>query len=227
MAEISVIIPTLNAAREIGPALGSISSLDGLALIREVIFADGGSEDEIEKIAEACGAEIVTAVPGRGGQLRCGLDAAAGSWILILHADTRLGAGWENSLQVFMQNHEDRAGYFRFALDDEGVMPWLLARLVALRCRLFALPYGDQGLFISRALYDEIGGYRDIPLMEDVDLVRRLGRKRLQLIDVAATTSAVRYRRSGYIRRSLRNLVCLTLYFLGIAPDRIKRMYEK
>ena len=133
MANISVIIPTLNVADEIGPTLASLGSLDGLALIREVIFADGGSEDRTGEIAEACGAELVTGAPGRGGQLRRGLEAASGSWLLILHADTELAPGWETQLLQFMRHHPDKAGYFRFALDDRGMSPRMLSWSVAAR----------------------------------------------------------------------------------------------
>ena len=100
-----------------------------------------------------------------------------------------------------------------------------LERLVAWRCRRLALPYGDQGLLLSRQLYDAFGGFRALPLMEDVDLVRRIGRARLLLIDHEVMTSAARYRRDGYLARSLRNLCCLGLYYLGLPPRLIARLY--
>ncbi|HYU13525.1 MAG TPA: glycosyl transferase family 2, partial [Stellaceae bacterium] len=100
-----------------------------------------------------------------------------------------------------------------------------LERLVAWRCRVLALPYGDQGLLISRQLYDAVGGFAAIPLMEDVDLVRRLGRRRLAPIGATAVSSARRYRSGGYLRRPLRNLLCLSLYFAGVPPQRIARLY--
>ena len=93
------------------------------------------------------------------------------------------------------------------------------------RCRLLALPYGDQGLLIPRGLYEALGGFRPLPLMEDVDLVRRIGRRRLALLPVAAVTSAARYRRAGYGPRVLRNLACLSLYGLGVPPRVIARLY--
>jgi rSAM/selenodomain-associated transferase 2 len=225
MASISVIIPTLNAADDIGPALVSISSLDGLAMIREVIFSDGGSSDDIHNIAQECGAALIVTEPGRGGQLQAGAAVAKGEWLLFLHADTALEAGWERALNTFMRDHSDKVGYFRFALNDSGLMPRLLECLVAFRCRLLALPYGDQALFISRAVYDQVGGYGLIPLMEDVEFVRRLGRGRLRLIDKKAVTSASRYKADGYCRRMVRNFCCLTLYWFGMPPARIKRLY--
>ena len=95
----------------------------------------------------------------------------------------------------------------------------------AWRCRVLALPYGDQGLLIARSLYDEVGGFAAIPLMEDVDLVRRLGRRRLAPIAVSLYSSARRYRDEGYIRRPLRNLFCLSLYFAGVPPRCLLRLY--
>ena len=118
-----------------------------------------------------------------------------------------------------------RAAYFAFVLDDPSPEARRLERLVAWRCRALALPYGDQGLLLSRSLYESIGGFRPLPLMEDVDLVRRLGRRRLAALPVAAVTSAERWRREGWRRRSARNLACLSLWFLGVPPAAIKRLY--
>ena len=148
MGSISVIIPTLNAAEELGPTLVSFSSLDGLAMIREVIFSDGGSSDDIQDIAQECGVSLIASEPGRGRQLQAGAAAAKGEWFLFLHADTALEAGWETALKAFMKENLDKVGYFRFAMNDSGFMPRLLECLVAFRCRVFALPYGDQALFI-------------------------------------------------------------------------------
>jgi hypothetical protein len=116
------------------------------------------------------------------------------------------------------------AAAFRFALDDTGFSPRLLERLVAVRCGLLRLPYGDQGLLLPKSLYAEIGGFAPLELMEDVDIAFRLGRRRMVLLRTRAVTSAVRYR-NGYLRRSLRNQLCLLLYVLGVAPATINRIY--
>ena len=117
------------------------------------------------------------------------------------------------------------AGYFRFALDSPDPRARRLERLVAWRCRTFGLPYGDQGLLIHRDLLREIGGVRPLPLMEDVDLVRRLGRHRLVALQADAVTSAAKWETEGYLRRSARNLTCLTLWFAGVPPSLIQRLY--
>jgi hypothetical protein len=149
---------------------------------------------------------------------------------LFLHADTVLEAGWEREAAALMEAVDSgrkppAAAAFRFALDDSGLRPRILERLVAVRCALLRLPYGDQGLLLPKALYEEIGGYPSYELMEDVDLILRLGRRRIALLRSRAITASVRYRRDGYLRRSLRNLVCLTLFFLRAPQSVIVRLY--
>jgi len=117
------------------------------------------------------------------------------------------------------------AAAFRFALDDAGARPRVLERLVALRCAVLRLPYGDQGLLIPKRLYDDVGGYRPLALMEDVDLVQRLGRRRTIMLRSHAVTSAERFRREGYARRSARNLLCLALHTLRVPAHVISRIY--
>ena len=221
---LSVVIPTLDAAGEL-PA--TLAALAGAPLIREIIVCDGGSADETVAIARAAGAQVVTAAQGRGTQLAAGAAAASGDWLLFLHADCRLAVGWEKAVAAFVGSlgAAGRAGYFAFTLDDPSRAARRLERIVAWRCRVLALPYGDQGLLIARALYDRIGGFAALPLMEDVDLVGRLGRLRLRPLAAPLYASARRYREGGYIRRPLRNLVCLSLYFLRVPARHIARLY--
>lgn len=225
---LGIVIPALNAADVLPACLGALSAgRDTLAII-DILVADGGSTDGTAAAAQAGGARVIVAPPGRGGQLAAGAAAVTGDWLLFLHADTALGPGWANIVASHMADPANRAcaGYFRFALDDDAKSARRLEKLVALRCRYMALPYGDQALLISRHLYDSIGGYGQEPLMEDVSIVRRIGRYRLHQLDAVAVTSAERYRRGSYWRRPLRNLVCLALYFLGVSPERIARLYR-
>jgi len=227
MAQLSVIIPTLNAAASLRRSLPSFASLTALSLLREVIFADGGSTDTTARIAEESGAHLVSAQRGRGSQLAAGAASATGDWLLFLHADTVLDPGWEKVVRGFMEDPDNanRIGYFRFRLDDASPGARWLEAAVAIRCRLLRLPYGDQGMLISRALYNRLGGFRSMPLMEDVDFVRRAGRRRMAALATQATTSAQRYQRDGYLLRPIRNLFCLTLYFLGVSPRAIAKLY--
>ena len=222
--QVSVVIPTLDAAETLSVLLAQLRCS---TVLKEIIVADGGSSDETVAIAVAAGARVVNATRGRGIQLAAGGDDAAGDWLLFLHADCRLAAGWEASVAAFLAAPEgtSRAGYFDFALDDDAPAARRLERLVALRCHVLALPYGDQGLLIPRGLYHEVGGFARLPLMEDVDLVRRLGRRRLARIGARCITSPKRYRREGYWLRPMRNLLCLTFYLVGVPPHRILRLY--
>lgn len=228
---ISVVIPTLNAETTLGETLGALvpAVVDGL--VKEVIIVDGGSSDETVRIVDIAGATLLRSAKGRGTQLATGAKAAKFPWLLFLHADTRLAPGWEREAATFMERIDSGrrppgAAAFKFALDDSGVMPRVLEKVVGMRCALFGLPYGDQGLLLPAALYREIGGYQEIPLMEDVALVRRLGWRRLSMLRAEAITSAERYRQSGYFARSIRNFACLALYFVRVPPRFIARLYS-
>ena len=217
---LSVVIPTLNATGQLPATLATLSDA------AEIIVVDGGSTDGTPAAAIRLGARVITAPRGRGTQLAAGAASATHAWLLLLHADTILADGWQHTARTHMATAPDRAGYFRFALDSNDPPARRLARLVAWRCRILALPYGDQGLLIHRDLLRRIGGIRPLPLMEDVDLVRRLGRSRLRLLDATATTSAARWQRDGWLRRSLRNMLCLALWFAGMPPRHIARLYR-
>lgn len=221
--KLSVVIPTLDAASTLRRCVAALHEWRK----RDLVVADGGSGDGTPQLAEELGARVVQAPRGRGSQLAAGAAAAGGNWLLFLHADTVLAPGWAPAVAAFTADpgNAERAGYFRFALDDRGAAARRLERMVSWRARTLGLPYGDQGLLIARAFYERLGGHRPLPLMEDVDLVRRIGRRRLVALPVAATTSAERYRREGYLRRSARNIICLAGYFAGVPPRTIQRMY--
>ncbi len=224
---LSVIIPTLDAAATLPAVLGALEEGRSAGLLREIVIVDGGSADGTAALATALGGRVIAAPRGRGMQLATGGAVAEGEWFLFLHADTRLGRGWTAPVAAFMADaaNQRRAGYFRFALDDGARAARLIEAGVRWRCRNLALPYGDQGLLLSAALHGEVGGFRPLPLMEDVDIVRRIGRERLTPLAADAVTSAARYRRDGYLARPLRNLSCLTLYLLGIPPRLLLRLY--
>lgn len=222
---LSFIIPTLNDGHRLGPTLERITLYEAP---KEIIISDGGSDDQTFSLTAKAGGKFYMSPMGRGPQLVAGANAAVGDWLLFLHADTRLGPGWMTAINRFIDNPNNRfrVGYFTFALDDPSPRARMVERLVHWRCKTFSLPYGDQGLLISRALYDKLGGFKPIPLMEDVDLVRRIQNHRLEMLPALAITSADRYRKDGYFLRPLRNLFCLLLFFVGVSPQVIADIYQ-
>jgi rSAM/selenodomain-associated transferase 2 len=164
----------------------------------------------------------VEAPRGRAAQMNAGAVSARGEWLVFLHADTRLPRGWTDAIGLASHDPGVNAGCFRFALDSTSTMARVIERGVRVRVALFGLPYGDQGIFVRRDAFEALGGYTELPIVEDVDLVRRLRRTgRLFRSALAATTSARRWERDGWLRRSARHLAMILLYFCGVAPARL------
>lgn len=219
---ICAIIPTYNAGdrletlhRQLRPRVGRI------------VVSDGGSTDNTLSIAAQRQGLIALGGSGRGAQLKRGASWAGDcEWLLFLHADSKFDDFWHNKVERFIQRGDDVAGYFDLKFDSDTWQARIVEWLVGLRCRYLGLPYGDQGLLISRKLYDEVGGYEDIPLFEDVAIVRAIGRNRLARIGTPITTSADKYERAGYFRRGWSNLKLLRRYFKGESPDTLAKAYK-
>ena len=221
MTKLSIILPTLNAAPELAACLRAITASEPAGV--EIVVSDGGSSDGTPGQARAAGATFVTGPQGRGGQLHRGAEAAGGDWLLFLHADSRLPRHWHAIVQHHITNDPTRAAAFRLGFRAAGFAPRLVAGWANLRS-LLGLPYGDQGLLISASHYAAIGGYADIPLMEDVEIAARL-KGRLRLLPAIVTTGAGRYQRQGWLRRGARNLILVCRYKLGADPHRLARAY--
>ncbi len=216
---ISVIIPALNEEQAIE---GTLRSLGGSG-IDEVILVDGGSTDGTVEIAEALGAQILRGPANRGLQQNIGAQRAKGSILLFLHADTVLPQGFADQVRTVLATPGTSAGAFRFRLDASGWKMRLVERVVAIRCLAFGLPYGDQAIFMARAVFDQAGRFADMPVMEDFDLIRRLRKLgNITLADGAAITSARRWSRQGIWHVTLRHQVCILGYYLGISPQRLE-----
>jgi rSAM/selenodomain-associated transferase 2 len=224
-APFSIIIPSLNAAGELPATLNAL--LPGLerGMIAEVIISDGGSTDRTLELADEAGAEVVTGAPGRGGQLRRGAVVAKADWLLVLHADTHLPPNWPGALGTHIAGSTD-AAVFRLSFRDADCRGRFTAWFANQRTRLFDLPYGDQGLLISRTLYDQIEGYPDQPLMEDVEIAKAL-KGRIILLDEAVTTSPDRYQRDGWMKRGIANLWTLLRYRMGVPAVDLAKRYHK
>ena len=219
---LSIIIPAKNAEAGLRP------TLDRIGPDVEVLLIDGGSTDNTAVIASETGAHVISSEPGRGRQLALGADKAQGSWMLFLHADTLLPKDWRDLAQSFIDDplNAERAAYFWLAFDERSSSANRVAMLANIRARAFGLPYGDQGLLIHKAFYADVGGFRtDQNLMEDVDLVRRIGPMRLKRLNGAVITSAKRYQQNGWWVRPIKNLVCLSLYLIGAPKSWYERLY--
>ena len=217
---ISVIIPALNEAVHIASTIKRLHGSD----IAEVILVDGGSEDSTARIAEASGAQVLHGPANRGRQQNIGARRASGSVLLFLHADTTLPDGFADQVRETLASPGVSAGAFRFRLDTRGWQMRLVEWMVALRCRLFSLPYGDQAIFVSQSTFSEAGRFANVPVMEDFDLLLRLKKLgRIALAEGTAVTSARRWLQDGVWRLTLRHQLCILGYYLQVSPQRLAR----
>ena len=223
---LSVIIPTLNAAPQLGNCLAALVPAVVSGLLREVIVVDAGSTDDTPLIAEDMGARVITSRQGRGIQLSAGAELATSPWLLFLHADSWLGHEWMDPVERHMSETPELAGYFQLKYRSNAHQARWLARRANRRAKIFGLPYGDQGLLISQSLYNDLGGFAPIPLMEDVDIARRLGKKRLVPLNAIITTSAEKYERDGWRKRSYANALLLGRYLAGASPEKLAKVYR-
>ena len=225
--QVSIVIPVLRDSVQLDGLLASLARRADHAAA-EIIVANGDAGDEALAPLKAryAGVRWVASPPGRGRQMNAGAAVASGRWLLFLHADTRLDERWRDALRQ-AESQGAVGGAFRFTLDSPRAVARVIERGVAWRTRWLGLPYGDQGLFVRRDAFEALGGYRPYPLMEDIDLVRRLRRHgRLRLSPLPVRTSARRWERDGWVRRSLRNLTLVALYFGGVSPRRLARRYD-
>jgi len=219
---ISIIIPTLNEASNLASTLGSIQNASNV----EVIVVDGGSSDETVTVARSWGAEVHTSPPGRARQMNAGSARATGEMLLFLHGDTRLPSGYDNYVRKILTHPHAVAGAFQLRID--GKLPGLriAERMVNVRSRRLQFPYGDQAIFLRADLFREMGGFPDMPIMEDFELIRRLRRRgRVVIAPVPILTSARRWENLGIVRTTLINYAIPLAYYLGASPSRLARWY--
>jgi rSAM/selenodomain-associated transferase 2 len=221
---LAIVIPTLDEE----PSLRRTLAL-ALAAADEVVVSDGGSADRTLEIARALGARVVSGPPNRGGQLNRGAAAAldAGADILLfLHADTLLPDGAGRAVREAVAGGADGGAFF-IRFDADGFLYRLGSRVVNLRTRLVFMPLGDQAQFATRETFRELGGYREWPILEDLDFAKRMrSRRRLAVLPDPVVTSARRFAQQGPIRTVLTNWMIWLLYLLGVPPRRLARLYK-
>ncbi len=221
---IGVVIPTLNEAQTLPALLADLRELARVVPL-DVVVVDGGSGDGTAARAVAGGARVVEAPRGRARQLNRGAMAARGDWLLFLHADCRPGEDARTALLTALEpSARVQAAVFRFAIDLPPFWRRFIESGQAIREALSGLAYGDQGLLIRREVFQAVGGYPELPLMEDVAMIRMLRRRtRVTRLPASLVTSGRRYRRGGVLRTWLKHTALISLYLTGASPARLAR----
>jgi rSAM/selenodomain-associated transferase 2 len=220
---ISVIITALNEERGVLPVIAACR----VPGVEEIILVDGGSSDATREVAAQTGATVVLSERGRGRQLNRGADQAKGDILLFLHADTLLPVGFAEVVPRLLRLPATAAGAFSLRIAGGGSSLRLIEAGVNLRSRLLGLPYGDQALFMNRHVFVQVGGFPDIPILEDLVMVLRLGREgKIRIARKAVRTSARRWEATGPWRMTLVNQAAVCAYLAGVPPERIARWYH-
>jgi rSAM/selenodomain-associated transferase 2/rSAM/selenodomain-associated transferase 1 len=220
---VSVIMPALNEESNIGATLHAV----GQAPCHEVIVVDGGSTDTTAQRAAEAGTTVLVSKPGRARQMNAGAARAEGASLLFLHADTLLPPAWAEVVARTLSAAGVAAGAFRFRIAGNFRGKSLVEWTTGIRSRWLQRPYGDQGLFLTRALFEEMGGFADLPIMEDYEFALRLRRRaRIVTVREAALTSGRRWQTLGVIRTTLRNQWMLAAYHLGVPPRKLATRYR-
>ncbi len=223
-ATISIIIPTLNEAENIKTALASTQPSNHV----EVIVVDGGSEDETVQIAESLDIKVISSAPGRAKQMNAGAGVASGEILLFLHADTRLPLGFDVMVREALTQPGVVAGAFCLRIGAEQPSLRLVEWGVNVRSRFLQMPYGDQAIFLTRKIFNHVGDFPELPIMEDFELIRRLKKVgKITLISVSVITSARRWLKKGIWQTTLINQIVIIAYFLGIPPQQICSWYRR
>jgi rSAM/selenodomain-associated transferase 2 len=220
--KLSVILPTLNEEKGIRETLFQVKS----AGADEIIVVDGGSQDQTRSIASEIGCRILESVRGRAIQMNAGAEAAEGDVLLFLHADTLLPPEAREAIESALKDAQVVGGRFDIRLDRKGWLYRLVASMVNLRSRATKIATGDQAIFVRRVVFQQIGQYSEIPLMEDVDLSRRLKRAgRVACLRHQVGTSARRWEQKGPLRTIFLMWGLRFLYFMGVNPVRLQQLY--
>ncbi len=224
LSRVSVIIPALNEAGHIAMTLENVRK----GSPHEIIVVDGGSADETCAIAQNCGATVIHSKPGRARQMNAGAAQATGNVLLFLHADTLLPDNWTRVVTDTLGMPGVVAGSFGFRVAESFPGRWLVEWTTNLRSRWFQNPYGDQTQFLRRAMFEELGGFADLPIMEDYELNQRLRKLgRVVTADAAAITSGRRWKRLGVVRTTLTNKMMIAGFHLGVCPHKLARFYRR
>lgn len=222
LAKISVIIPVLNEAGRIGSTLAAVQNGCNV----EAIVVDGGSQDGTVAIAKSLDVQVVSAA-GRARQMNAGAQVATGDILLFLHGDTRLPAGFDRMVTSALSQPGTIAGAFELRIEGNFWGRVAVEKMVNWRSHTLGMPYGDQAIFLKASVFHEIGGFPDLPIMEDFELMLRLRRLgRIAIIPTPVLTSGRRWQKLGVVKTTLINQAVIIGYFLGVPPPRLAHWYR-
>lgn len=224
--DFSIVIPVLNETEQINPHIEHIRN-QNFGHLFEIIVVDGDRQGSTVKVIEDKDVTTVTVEKGRGRQMNAGAAIARGEILIFLHADTKLPDMALEKISRVLEDEKYVAGAFDLRIDsDRFALKYISAR-ASFRSRSTRIPYGDQAIFIRKKYFDKIGRFKDIPLMEDVDLMRRIKTdgKKICILPDKVTTSARRWERNGVFRTTLKNKILIILFYLGVKPDILAKYY--
>jgi rSAM/selenodomain-associated transferase 2 len=226
-AEISIILPVLNEADRINAAINHLRALHD-AGNTEIIVVDGDPSGSTIRDVSDRGVKTVKSARGRAIQMNHGASLASGSVLLFLHVDTMLPANAVSLVRTALRDPRAQAGAFNLGIASTRPVFRITERYVALRTRLTRVPFGDQAIFIRRSCFDSLGGFREIPIMEDVDLMKRIRKRgeRIVVVPAQVRTSARRWEREGILSCTFRNWALQLAFALGVKPERLARWYQ-
>lgn len=222
---LSIIIPVLNEATIIQSILSRLP--DNLAT--EIIVVDGGSQDNTFELAQGAGVKvIVSPQQGRANQMNVGAAIATGDILLFLHADTQLPSDYLDLVKATLAQPKAIAGAFELGINDENKSLRWVEKMVKWRSRWFSLPYGDQAIFLPKAVFTKVGGFADLPIMEDFEFIQRLKRQgKIAIAPAAVLTSSRRWQKLGVLKTTLINQLVILGYYLGVSPQQLRRFYNQ
>ncbi len=224
MSRISIIMPVLNESANLRRAIESTQPSDNI----EVIVVDGGSTDDTCQVAVALGVKVIASPAGRSKQMNLGAAAATGDILLFLHGDSQLPLGFDRLIRQVMSGKEPpSAGAFRLGIDSpQRLLRWV-ERGVQWRSQVCQIPYGDQGIFLRAEVFNEMGGFPDLPIMEDFELMRRLRQRgKISIVPQPVMTSARRWLQKGILKTTLINQLMVLGYLGGVSPARLVELYR-
>ncbi|MFC1844914.1 TIGR04283 family arsenosugar biosynthesis glycosyltransferase [Thermodesulfobacteriota bacterium] len=222
-SDISIIIPTRNEAESLRELLPELAAVPGV----ELLVVDGGSTDNTVDIARSSGAKVLSASLGRAEQMNAGAEAARGKIFLFLHCDTKLATGFVGQVRNTLKRPGISAGAFQLSIAGKGFGLRILERLVNFRSKILQMPYGDQGIFVTADMFFSVGGFPLQPIMEDYELMRRLKKKgKIEILSLAATTSARRWEKLGVLKTTLLNQAIIIGYLFGVSPEKLAGWYR-